>query len=111
MQCNGGSKAPIHLSGRGRCSLVYIRPGVYGLGIVPEHIQSRTCNNTKSVILIKIKLALGNVVMEATDMYRKNPYGTTVNGFQSLLVVTEGFVWVAVVVPDPPFLLYFFNVN
>lgn len=101
MQCNGGSKAPIHLSGRGRCSLVYIRPGVYGLGIVPEHIQSRTWNNIKSVILIKIKL----------DMYRKNPYGTTVNGFQSLLVVTEGFVWVAVVVPDPPFLLYFFNVN
>lgn len=104
VQYNGGSKAPIHLSGRGRCSLVYIRPGVYGLGIVPEHIQSRTCNNIKSVILIKIKLTLGNVVIEATDMYRKSPYGKIVNGFQSLFVVTEGFVCVAVVVPDPTFL-------
>ena len=35
---NGGSKAPIRLSGRGRSSLVinFTRPGMFRLGIAPK---------------------------------------------------------------------------
>ena len=55
-------------------------------------------------------------------VYDSNRYGTaemsgkklfmrTIYGFQSLLFVIGGFVWIVLAVPDPPFLLYFFSVS
>ena len=41
---NGGSKARFRLSGRGRSCLVYTKPGMLGLGIVPNEIHSRLFN-------------------------------------------------------------------
>ena len=37
---NGGSKAPIRLSGRGKSCLFYTKCGMFGLGIVPKEIHS-----------------------------------------------------------------------
>ena len=37
--CNGGSKAPIQLLGRGRSCLINVRPGMFGLGMVLKEIH------------------------------------------------------------------------
>ena len=57
---NGGSKAPIRLSGRGRSSLGihFARPGMFRLFSLSTDIR----------------LVPGNVVMVATDMCGKSPH-------------------------------------
>ena len=45
---SGGSKAPIRLSERGRSCLVYTKPGIFGLAIVPKEIYSRLFNSVSN---------------------------------------------------------------
>ena len=67
-----GSKVPIRLSRRGKSCLFYTRPSMFGLDIVRRRYDLAYSTQ----FLIRRRLVPGNVVMVATDMYGKNPYGS-----------------------------------
>ena len=63
---NGGSKAPIRLSGRGRSCLAQL----LNLGMVPK--EGFLAYSTQFIFLI-IRLVPGNVAMVAIDMCGRSP--------------------------------------